>query len=439
MSRQDSNINIWGQKLISLMLVFLGISFAGMLILGNYYGQSITQALSFQIQDNVQYDSGFGTHSFGDFQELRYALPTEKYPNNWQNGSNAYTPLALLPHVAAKIVELEFGVQNSLLFYLFIITLGLVAPGLYATRSSTKLQEKILLFLLLFIFAQPVITSFDRGNSSVLAVPFLMVFAAKFQKNPDWVATISLIIAAAIRPQYALLGIAFLVSRQFKSLFYSVIGFLSATLVPFLFWPGDTFANIRSWLKNLQGYGWHSSSRPSDAFPTNLSMSSSFQMSNSQYFYVITSVVVLALIIFVFWVFRTPDGRGRLLITTLSLPCLIPQLSYSYYGVFVLVIASLIIRDANFLSSRSENLTETSDPNSFEPSEIYNYLVIIVVAISLAPLPFVHEVGRNSISLENFSTMWTIVLIATLAQQIIQWRILRRDRESKSTAEFSLV
>ena len=415
------------------MLVFLGISFAGILILGSYYDQPITEALSFSIRDNTHYDSGFGAHSFGDFQEIRYALPTDEYPNHWENGANSYTPLALLPHVVAKIVENEFGVQKSLLVYLFLLALCLVAPGVYAARSSRKTHEKILLFSLLFMFAQPVIVGLDRGNSSVLAVPLLMIFAAKFEKDPNWIATISLIGATAIRPQYALLGVALLAMRQFRHLFYSSIGVFAMTFIPFLFWPGDTFANINSWLTNLRGYGWRSST--SNTFPSNLSMSTSLHITVSQYYYAITSVVVLASIIFVFCVFRTPDGRGRLLITTLSLPCLMLQVSYSYYAVFVLVIAALIIRDASFLSSRSDNFIVSSDARSFETNEIYNYLVIVVVAISLAPLPFVRDVNKNSVSLEYFSTMWTIVLIGTLVQQISQWRKSRREGESKSQAE----
>ena len=433
MIKQDSNINIWGQRLISLMLVFLGISFAGILILGSYYDQPITEALSFSVRDNINYDSGFGAHSFGDFQEIRYALPTDEYPNHWENGSNSYTPLALLPHVVAKIIEDEFGVQKSLLVYLFLLALCLVAPGVYATRSTRITYEKILLFSLLYVFAQPVIVGLDRGNSSVITVPLLMIFAAKFKKDPNWIATISLIGAAAIRPQYALLGVALLAMRQFRHLFYSSIGVFAVTFISFLFWPGELFTSISSWLTNLRGYGWRSST--SSAFPSNLSMTTSLHITVSHYYYALTSVIVLASIIFVFSVFRTPDDRGRLLITTLSLPCLIVQVSYSYYAVFVLVIAALIIRDKNFLSSRPDNLNVSCDAKLFKTNEIYNYLLIIVVAISLAPLPFVRDVNKNSVSLEYFGTMWTIVLIATLIQQITQWRKFRREGKFRSQVE----
>ena len=106
--------NVWAQRLISLLLVLLGISFAGILILGSYYNQPITQSLSFLIQDNERFDSGLGTHSFGDFQELRYALPTDDYPDFWANSNTAYTPSALIPNLIAKQIQQIFGIEVSL-------------------------------------------------------------------------------------------------------------------------------------------------------------------------------------------------------------------------------------------------------------------------------------------------------------------------------------
>jgi hypothetical protein len=121
----------------------------------------------------------------------------------------------------------------------------------------------------------------------------------------------------------------------------------------------------------------------------------------------------------IFLKFNCEGSRGRVLITTLSMTCLIPKVSFGYYSVFILVIAAMIFTEPNFLEPPSINHSQNTR-RQIKTRVAYNYLLITVVAISLAPIPFVREVGRNSIALESFSTLWTIVLIATLAQQIVE-------------------
>ncbi|MFM7762852.1 MAG: hypothetical protein ACKO73_07815, partial [Acidimicrobiaceae bacterium] len=126
--------NIWAQRLISLLLVLLGISFAGILILGSYYDQPITQSLSFLVQDSEEFDSGLGLHSFGDFQELRYALPTSDYPNFWTNSNASYTPSALIPNLIAKQIQEIFGIEISLYTFLLALLISLAIPAIYSAR-----------------------------------------------------------------------------------------------------------------------------------------------------------------------------------------------------------------------------------------------------------------------------------------------------------------
>ena len=101
--------NVWGERLMSLTLAFVALSFIGILILGSYYDQPITQALSFTVQDNERFDSGLGLHSFSDFQDIRYSLPTEEYPNVWINSYSAYPPASLIPNFLAKKGKKSFG------------------------------------------------------------------------------------------------------------------------------------------------------------------------------------------------------------------------------------------------------------------------------------------------------------------------------------------
>jgi hypothetical protein len=410
--------NIWAQRLISLLLILLGISFAGILILGSYYDQPITKALSADIQDNERFDSGLGIHSFGDFQELRYALPTADYPNIWINSNFAYTPSALLPNIIAKRIQEIFGIEVSLFSYLTALVICTAAPAIYASRRLSTHNYRVFALLTLTVCAQPFIMTFDRGNSIGFVLPFLVAFATGYFYNSKWSAVIGLVGAFAFRPQFALLGVALVFAKQLRK---TVAGLLFGALVffgSFLFMPGSYSNSFNSWLENLKLF-----TRKYDhvgPFPVNLSMKTAFGGVLNGSSFVWVSGLLLIIISSTFILFETANSRGRALILVLGLPCLLPALSFGYYSVFVLVIAAMIFTEPRFLEPPLISCSEENSRRQIKTRVAYNYLVITVVAISLAPIPFVREVGRNSIALESFSTLWTIVLIATLAQQIVE-------------------
>ena len=410
--------NIWAQRLISLLLVLLGISFVGILILGSYYDQPITQSLSFLVEDNFRYDSGLNTHSFGDFQEVRFALPSNDYPDVWANSNFAYTPTALLPHFFAQQIQQWFGIQFSLWLYLSLLCLCVAFPAIFALRKVNDPNRRIASLLLLTVFATPFFATFDRGNSVGYAVPFLMIFASGFFYNKNWIDLIGVIGAFAIRPQFGLIGLAFLAARDIKkSITTGVIG-PALVLGSFIFMPKGFIGSLKSWFANLTSFS--KNYEPGGDFPVNLSLSSVFKFDVFSDRYSHLAILTITTVLFIFLIFRTQHDRGRLLIVTLSMTCLIPKVSFVYYSVFVLVIAAMIFTEPKFLDPPSSLSPESNARRQIKTRVAYNYLLITVVAISLAPIPFVREVGRNSIALESFSTLWTIVLVATLAQQIIE-------------------
>ena len=417
--------NVWGERLMSLTLSFVGLSFIGILILGNYYDQPITQALSFTVQDNERFDSGLGLHSFGDFQAIRYTLPTEEYPNVWINGPSATPapPTALLPNYLAKLIQLEFGVQISLYVYLFALFCCLSIPAVYAARTIEKTNEKVLTLLLLTVFAQPVIMTFDRGNSVAFALPFIFFFALNFLRQRILLASIFLVSATAVRPQFILLGLAFLITRGSKAIMVSTISSLSIFFVSFLFMPGQYSTNIQSWYSNLRNYAKGSSTV--STFPANLSLSTSFGGFISPAWYSKSMVALLIFIILIFYIFKTSSDRPRIVIISLSLPTLIPAVTYGYYSIFVIIIATFVIINPTFLNLLNDVPLSSVTRVHKGLNNFYNYLLIMVIATSLAPIPFVMQLGRNSIALENFSSIWFVILIATLCMQIYAWWILR--------------
>jgi hypothetical protein len=136
-------------------------------------------------------------------------------------------------------------------------------------------------------------------------------------------------------------------------------------------------------------------------------------------------VALLIFIILIFYIFRSSSDRPRILIISLGLPTLIPAVTYGYYSNFVIIIATFIIIDPTFLDHLKDVPSNSVTRVHKGLNNFYNYLLITVIAISLAPIPFVMQRGRNSIALESFSSIWLVVLIATLCMQIYAWWILR--------------
>ena len=168
----------------------------------------------------------------------------------------------------------------------------------------------------------------------------------------------------------------------------------------------------------------------SSIFPANLSMSTSFGGFISQAWYSKSMVALLTFIILIFFIFKTPGDRPRILIISLSLPTLVPAVTYGYYSIFVIIIATFIIINPRFLDHLKDVPFNSVTRFHKGLNNTYNYLLIIVISTSLAPIPFVMQLGRNSIALESFSSTWFVVLIATLCMQIDAWWILKVNSKS---------
>jgi hypothetical protein len=232
-------------------------------------------------------------------------------------------------------------------------------------------------------------------------------------------AVIGILGAFSFRPQFALLGLGLVILRLYKHTLVTITSGATIFFGSFMFMPLSYSDSFNSWLDNLKNFsGKYDHGGP---FPVNLSAKTSFSglFESSNYWFF--SGFLLLLVLLLFSIFQTRNQKGRMLIAILTLPCLVPSLSFGYYSIFVLVIAAMIFTEPEFLEPTTTTGNSSNSRRQIKTRVAYNYLLITVVAISLAPIPFVREVGRNSIALESFSTLWTIVLIATLAQQIVEY------------------
>jgi hypothetical protein len=419
--------NIWGDRLLTTLTVFVGISFLAILVLGSYFDQPITQALSFDIEDGQCEPStqGVGVHCFGDYQDIRKQLELAII---WDGTRNPYPPTGLLANVVVKPFENLFGIRSSLFAFTALLFLVVASPAIYSARKNKNRNTLMLRFSFLTIFAQPIISTLDRGNGSGFAVPFLTLYAFKLDRNSNWYATLAVAGAASIRPQFIVLAIGLLVFGQIKHFFISICASISIILIPFIFWPGNIRTNFTMWFSNITSYSSVAKTDVADKYPVNLSMRSVVDHIDTlfnntvsnwiQINYFAISIAILIAIVGVLFACRRTNTKSEVIIVSMSLPCLIPETSFVYYSLFTVVLGTLIFTNSSFLErTETEILGTTSKSKHF-----YQWFVISAIAISLAPIPFVFEVGRNSIALEYFGLIWSIVLFWTLARLIMQNR-----------------
>lgn len=235
---------IWNKRLSTILVALLGFSFIAILAVGSYYDQPITQIFGYNVYDQAITHSvsseidkehcqitkhGFGQHCFSDF-----ILPMDfiNEPNLW---SNYYSPTGFIPHFISNELKNLIGHKPTLLIYLTLLLFSLLTPAIYVYRRNESNGQSLLPFLLIGVTSVPVIFTLDRGNSVGFVVPWLLIFATRLQKNPDWVVAASIIASAAIRPQFALLAIGLIAFGQIKQVVYSVLGSIAINLLPFFY------------------------------------------------------------------------------------------------------------------------------------------------------------------------------------------------------------
>ena len=440
LSSEKTDELIWNKRLSSILVALLGFSFIAILAVDSYYDKPITQIFGYDVYDEAITHSvsseideehcqipnyRIGQHCFSDF-----ILPMDlvNEPNLWSKGY--YSPTGFIPHVISNELKDLIGHRPTLFIYLTLLLFSLLTPALYVYKRNQSKSQSLLPFLLIGVTSVPVIFTLDRGNSVGFVVPWLLIFATRLRKNPDWIVTASIVASAAIRPQFALLAIGLIAFGQIKQFVYSVLGSIAINLLPFFIITSNPVSNIKLWLTGLTGYatdGRNGSDIPADQYPVVLSFGKAvFNLFNIMKFHSTAqrilanastlSILCLTLSCIVVFICRKHMTPMIAVVIALILPTIIPPMTFGYYSVFVLVIAARIMT-LNGVKSQAHHF-ETSTTKSHTS---WLWLMTLATSFSLAPLPFVEKFGRNSIPLELFGLVWSSVLFGSLLLLIVKF------------------
>ena len=154
-------------------------------------------------------------------------------------GLSNYPAAGMLPH-------LTFGLLGAwlhapllgLLSFLLVLTIAVFTPAIWAAKGACGL-ERIVVFFACGVMAIPVWMVIDRGNSAGFVVPIALVFLVALCRQRWGLVTIMVILAALVKPQFAVLGVALFAARQWRLGGIAVVGVLLSNIAAYLVWPQD--------------------------------------------------------------------------------------------------------------------------------------------------------------------------------------------------------
>ena len=353
--------------LLGTILLASTVSAATGFVLARYYGIDVLSSLLANPAEDCWLDWGtqVGRHCFGDYPwSLGVGMrpnPWEPYAlflpwNNYQADQNDYLAAGMVPQLLFGVPAKWLGMPRlGLIGYLLALTVAVLTPAVWAARGARGL-ERVVVFVVLGAAAIPAWAVIDRGNSAGFVAPIALVFLVALRRQRWGLVAITVVLAALVKPQFAILALALFAARQWRLGGVAVGAVVISNLAAYLLWPRDFPGTIlqsihnalhhgspvkRVWLQNAS-FGRGIFFIP-DMIETQKrgSLPSGFvDGPRSLIGYVVLALVVGCVL-----------GLGRRIppvmvgIALLATASLFPSLSYRYYLLFALPIAALVVRD----------------------------------------------------------------------------------------------
>jgi hypothetical protein len=356
------------ERTILLGTVLLGtaVSAATGVVLTQYYGVDALSSL-FYVPHDCMADWGVnvGRHCFSDYTiPVGFGMrpnPWEPYPlylpPDFKPLHSNYAAAGMVPHMIFGLLGKWLGAPRLGLFgYLLVLTIAVFSPAVWAARGARGL-ERVVVFLACGVAAVPAWMAIDRGNSVGFLVPVALVFLVALCRRRWGLVTIMVVLAALVKPQFAVLAVALFAARQWRLGGIAVAGVVISNIAAYALWPGDFPGTITQSIRNTVGY----SSFRVNVSEGNVSFAKGL-LTIPDYIKVgeaggkipdgflagprslIGYVVLFLVVVSVLALGRRipPVMVGIVLLATASL---FPALSCLYYLVFVLPVAALVVRD----------------------------------------------------------------------------------------------
>ncbi len=356
--------------LLGTVLLASAISAATGFVLTQYYSVDVLSSLVSVPEDCfLDWGAQIGRHCFSDYGWTLGVWmrpnPWEPYPlflpwYNYQAQRGGGVPAGMLPQILFGLLgRWLHSPRLGLLAYLLALTIACLTPAVWAARGARGL-ERVVVFVALGAAAIPAWMAIDRGNSVGFVVPIALVFLVALCRRRWGLAAITVVLAALVKPQFAVLAVALFAARQWRMGGLAVAGVAISNLALYLLWPRDFPETITQSIRNTLAFGQSRASFQSSADVYNVAFGKGLLWIPDA---IMTSkmggvpdgflagprsligyVVLFLVVVCVLALGRRipPVMVGIALLATASL---FPAVSARYYLVFVLPVAALLARD----------------------------------------------------------------------------------------------
>ena len=307
-----------------------------------------------------------GRHCFSDYATI---ADFGMQPNPWKPSTsvgsarlgNPYSAAAMVPHKIFALPAAWLHAPRLGLFgYLLALTIAVFTPAVWAARGARGL-ERLVVFVVCGAAAIPAWMVIDRANSVGFVPPLALVFLVALRRERWGLVAIAVVLAALVKPQFAVLAVALFAARQWRLGGIAVVGVVFSNLAAYLLWPrdfpqtivesihnaldlGGLFAQLAQWWNGLYNASFANGLRlilDNVAARAGRTLSDGFLNSFvSPIGYVVLIVVVACVLALGRRV--PPVMVGIVLLATASL---FAPIAASYYLVFAIPVAALVARD----------------------------------------------------------------------------------------------
>lgn len=351
--------------LLNTILLASTVSAVTAYILTQCYSVNVLATLT-SVPEDCWLDWGMnvGRHCFSDYAMI---ATMGKGPHPWDSPivlPPGYESIAIGFPAAGRLTHMFFGLpaywlgspRLGLIAYVTALTIAVLSPAIWAARGARGL-ERLVIFVALGAAAIPAWGVVDRGNSTGFVVPVALVFFVALARQRWGLAAVMVILAAMIKPQFAVLAMVFFVARQWRWGGITIFGIVASNLAAYLLWPrgfpgtitqsAHDILKFNNSFKGLQDPRNVSFARALTLIPDSIK---TYQIGKLPEDFLagpraLLGVAVLAIVLASLLALGRripPVVAGIVLLATATLA---PSYAAYYYLVFVLPVAALIIRE----------------------------------------------------------------------------------------------
>jgi hypothetical protein len=317
-----------------------------LIFLPSYFSFDASESLSIFVKDGwCNPGQGIGLHCFGDFF---YTFRYTDLIDPWSHGMNPQPPVGTFFY---KIFS-WYTVQNPnskipILIYLLLCICASLFPAYHlGWRRNSNLKITFLLSIATISFA-PLLMALDRGSNQVLIIPFIYLFVTSIIECSNRKTLIYGLALVLIKPQMILLGVIFILNRDIRNAtkwgVYSVV----ITFATFLLYPLAYLKNVRDYFQQVVDYQHYVPAGL--VYPANISISNLWSTFHRIYFEIfptsnhidnpgswkfyspLITICIISLVAIASWKFGPRKTQLTRATVAVSLPALIPNVSFHYY------------------------------------------------------------------------------------------------------------